>query len=184
MTRDEAIQLVENNVKNGNLIKHMLATEAVMRGLAKHFKEPEEDWALVGLLHDIDYESTETEPERHTLIAESILKKEGLREDLIHAIKCHNCGALGLACEKNIEKAIYATDPVTGFIVACALVHPDKKLEKVDRQFVLNRMKKKDFARNCSREQMKEIKTTGLSFEDFIDIALESMKKISNDLGL
>ncbi len=183
MNRDEALDKVKKYVKNKNLIKHMLATEAIMRALAKRFNEDEEKWGLTGLLHDIDYEITEKEPEKHSLLAEELLKDENLPKDVIDAIKAHN-EIHNLPRETLLAKALYAVDPLTGLIVAAALIHPEKKLAPLDVNFILNRFKEKSFARGANREQIKTCEDLGLSLEEFIVIGLEAMKSVSDELGL
>lgn len=183
MTREEALNKVKQYIKNKNLIKHMLATEAIMRALAKKFNEDEEKWGITGLLHDIDYELTEKEPEKHSLVAEELLKNDNLSEEIIDAIKAHN-EIHGLPRETPLAKALYAVDPLTGLIVAAALVHPEKKLAPLDVNFILNRFKEKSFARGANREQIKSCEELGLTLEEFIEIGLNAMKAISVDLGL
>ncbi|ACI18617.1 HD domain-containing protein [Dictyoglomus thermophilum] len=183
MNREEALTKVKKYVKNKNLIKHMLATESIMRALAKRFNEDEEKWGLAGLLHDIDYELTEKEPEKHSLLAEELLKDDNLPEDVIEAIKAHN-EIHQLPRETLLAKALYAVDPLTGLIVAAALIHPEKKLAPLDVNFILNRFKEKSFARGANREQIKTCEEFGLSLEEFINIGLEAMKSISDELGL
>ncbi len=180
MTRQEALDLVISMVSNKNLIKHMLATEACMRKLAKHFEEDEERWGLVGLLHDLDYDSTCNSPEKHTLIAADILKEKGFGNEDIDAIKGHCEHA-----ERNTKmaKALYAVDPITGLIVAAVLMHPEKKLAKVDKDFVLRRYKEKGFAKGANREQIAKCSDIGLSLEDFTQMCLEAMSGIAGDLG-
>ena len=129
MTREEALALVHERVKDDNLRKHIYAVEAVMRALARHFGEDEETWGLVGLLHDLDYELTLKDPSRHTLEGALILQEKGLPEPIIHAVKAHADKA---PLESRMDKGVYAADPVTGLIVAAALVRPDKKLEGVE----------------------------------------------------
>ncbi len=118
MTRQEAYELVLSMVSNKNLIKHMLACEACMRRLAKHFNENEEEWGLVGLLHDVDYDSTCNSPEKHTLIAEDILREKGISEEHIKAIKGHCDQA---ERDTLMSKFLYCVDPITGLIVAAVL---------------------------------------------------------------
>lgn len=184
MMREKALKLLRENLKNQNLLKHSLALEAVMRELAKKFGENPEIWGLAGLLHDLDYEKTSQNPQKHTLITSEILKKEGISSEIIDIIKAHNSEALGVPCETLAEKAIFAADPLTGLIVACALIHPDKKLRSITPQFVLNRFREKAFSRNASREAIKKCKDLGLSLEEFIEISLKAMQKISQELGL
>ena len=181
VTRQEAYDLAKPRFKNKNLFKHVLAVEAVMIELADYFEQDRELWGLVGLLHDLDYEETVDTPERHTLVTEELLQPYALAAEIIHAIKCHN----NLA-EKNslLDKALYAADPVTGLIVAAALMHPDKKLKAVDTEFILRRFKEKSFARGANREQIQSCEEMGMSLEQFLQVALRAMQKIDQELGL
>ena len=181
MSRDDALALVESHVKNRNLRKHMLATEAVMRALAKRLDEDETLWALAGLLHDVDYDATAKEFERHAVLGAEILAEQGLPEDLIHAVKAHADKA---AVESSLDRALYAADPLTGFLVSCALIRPEKKLAPVDVQFVKNRLAEKSFSRAVSREQIATCQELDIPLDEFIQIALDAMKSISDDLGL
>jgi len=181
MNRTEAYELSKSKFSNKNLFKHVLAVEAVMRGLASHFNEDENKWGLAGLLHDLDYEQTMNDPDRHTLLTEEMLKDYDLDSEIIEAIKCHNDKAPRV---KLIGKAIYAADPVTGLIVAAALMHPDKKLASLDVNFILRRFKEKRFAAGANREQIKTCENLGLSLEEFLHISLKSMQSINKELGL
>ncbi|MBD3387021.1 HDIG domain-containing protein [candidate division KSB1 bacterium] len=181
MTREQAYQLAKPRFSNKNLFKHVLAVEAVMRGLARHLNEDEEKWALAGLLHDLDYEETQKTPEKHGLITETILKEYDVPPDIVYAIKCHN----NLAARKTLmDKALYAADPVTGLIVAATLMHPDKKLKSVDSDFCLRRFKEKSFARGASREQIATCEEMNLSLQAFFDISIAAMQSIDDELGL
>lgn len=181
MNREKALAFLKERLKNRNLFKHCLATESCLRELAKHFGEDENTWGISGLLHDIDYEETVNDPARHGLIGAAILEKEGLAGDIIYAIKVH---AGHLAPKSRLDWALFATDPLTGLIVASALMHPDKKLQSLDTDFVLRRFKEKRFAAGANREQISACKNLGLELEQFISICLEGMKKISSELGL
>ncbi|MEN2984733.1 MAG: HDIG domain-containing metalloprotein [Dictyoglomaceae bacterium] len=183
MTREEALSLVKKYIKSTNLIKHMLATEAIMKALANHLKEDEELWGLTGLLHDIDYELTEKEPEKHSLLSEEILKSYDLPMEMIEAIRAHN-EIHGYPRNTLLAKALYAVDPLTGLIVASALVHPEKKLEPLNTEFILKKFKEKSFARGANREQIKSCEELGLNLEEFISIGLSAMKGISRELEL
>jgi len=180
LSRNEALELLKKHVKTKNLIKHCLATEAVMRKMAIYFNEDPETWGLAGLLHDLDYEYTKDKPEEHGLKTVELLG-DTISEEIKNAILAH--------CEKKereslIEKVIYAVDPTTGFIVAGALIKPEKKLAAIDVKFLLNRFKEKSFAKGASREQMKSCEDFGLSLEKFYELSLEAMKEISEELGL
>jgi hypothetical protein len=181
MTREEALELVKSNVSSANLIKHMLAVEAVMRKLSKRLGEDEEKWTLAGLLHDLDYDYTSKDPAKHGLLTVEMLSDKGLAPDILQAIKCHanHCEPVSV-----MERAIIAADPVTGLIVASALMHPTKKLRNVDAAFVLNRFKEKGFARGANREQIKTCSSVGLELEEFIALSLEAMSEIDTELGL
>ncbi len=181
MDRQQAYHLAKSKFSNKNLFKHVLAVEAVMRGLAEHFGEDQEKWGLAGLLHDLDYEETMNDPDRHTLVTEEMLKEYNLNSEIIEAIKCHNEKA---PRTKLMGQAIYASDPVTGLIVAAALMHPDKKLKSLDVEFIMRRFKEKRFAAGANREQIKTCENFGLKLEEFLGIALKSMQGIDTELGL
>ncbi|MGB9613928.1 MAG: HD domain-containing protein [Fervidobacterium sp.] len=180
MTRDEALELLKKHVSNKNLVNHCLACEAIMRRLARHFGEDEETWGLAGLLHDLDYDYTKDKPQEHGLKSVEILGNL-VDEEIKNAILAH--------CEKKVpetlmEKALYAVDPTSGFIVAAALIRPEKKLSVVDVEFLKNRFKEKAFAKGANREQMKSCESIGLSLEEFYSLALEAMKSIADEIGL
>ena len=181
MFRKEALKLLEERLKSKNLIKHSLAVEACMRRLAKEFGEDPDLWGLAGLLHDLDYEDTKDDFCRHGFVTAEILKERGVDKEAIEAIKSHPGH---IERETKMAKALYAVDPLTGLIVASALMHPEKKLEALNVQFVLNRFKEKSFARGANREQIKSCRELGLSLEKFIDISLKAMGEISRELGL
>ena len=181
MERDEALKFVKQNVKNKNLVKHMLATEAVMEALAERFDEDVKSWGLAGLLHDIDYDSTANDFARHGFMSAKILEDKGIDDAILHAIKAHPGH---IAAETRMAEALYAVDPLTGLIVAAALIHPDKKLGSIDGQLVLNRFKEKQFARGANREQIKTCERLGVTLQEFVETALSAMQGISTDLGL
>lgn len=183
MNREEALKHVKENIKNKNLLKHMYATEAVMIGLAEKFGEDKEKWGIAGLVHDIDYDTTADDPERHSLVGGAMLEKLGYDEDIVYAVKSHN-KVHGLERRSLIDKALFCTDPLTGLIVASALISPAKKLHAIDAQFVINRFHEKTFARGANREQISACSDIGLTLEEFISIGLESMRQINHILGL
>jgi len=183
LTRDEALSLVKKNIAKRNVVYHVYAVEAIMRSVAKHFGEDEYKWGLVGLLHDIDYEKTEATPEKHSLLAEGILK--GLVPDeLIKAVKTHNFRHTGLMPETRMEKALIASDAVSGLLVACALVMPSKKLMDVKVETVAKKFKDKDFARGADRERILFCEEIGIPREKFFEIALNGLKSIAPQIGL
>ena len=184
MVRQEALIYMMDNVKNTNLRKHILAVEAVMRRLAVQLGEDEEKWGLTGLLHDIDYETTKDNPERHSMVGAEMLEEAGLDPEIVEAVRAHN-DHHRLPRETLMAKALYAADPLTGLIVAGALVNPSKKLSAIDPKFIINRFGEKAFARGARREPMLAAKTElGLELEEFVALGLEAMQGIAGELGL
>ncbi len=184
MTRDEAAALLRDCVKSENLVKHCLATEAIMRALAQRLQADPEVWGQAGLLHDLDFEETKDAPERHSLKTAQLLEQQGFPPEFVKAVKAHNAEALGLRRETPLDFALASAETVTGLIVATALVQPDKKLAGVKPESVIKRMKKKDFARNVSREIILECGKLGLSLEEFVAISVRAMQGIAGQLGL
>lgn len=181
MTREEAVQWLEKHVPNKNLRKHMFATEAVMRGLAREFQEDEDLWGLAGLLHDLDYNQTVKDFSKHGLVTAEMLAETDLPEEVLYAIKSHPGH---FPRESRLDQALYAVDPVTGLIVAATLMHPSKKLKDVDVDFVLRRFKEKRFAAGADRDQISSCETFGFSLEQFIELSLKAMQSIDQLLGL
>ena len=181
MNRNEANELVKSMIPEGNLRKHVYACEAVMRALAARLAGDVEKWGLVGLLHDLDYAETEDDPDMHSVKTAEILESRGVEEDVIGAVKAHNDKA---PRDTQMAKAICCTDPVTGFIVACALVRPDKALASTKLKSVKKRWKEKRFAAGASRERMALHEELGLERDEFLSTALEAMQGISDLLGL
>jgi len=184
LTKEEAFNLVKKNVTKSNIVYHMLAVEAIMRSLAKHFGEDEHLWGLTGLLHDIDYEKTEDTPEKHALLAEEILKESDLPKEVIRAVKAHSFQHTHVKPETRMEKALIACDAISGLLVACALVMPSKKLADVEVKTVTKKFKDKDFARGVSRERILFCEEIGVTKEKFFEIALNGLKEISTEIGL
>jgi len=183
MVRKEALNSIKENVENKNLIKHMLATEAIMRALARRLEEDEEEWGLTGLLHDIDVELTEGDMNSHSRLGADLAEEMGASEAMAHAILAHN-PAHGVPLESKLDKALYCADPLTGLIIAATLVRPDKKLAGLEAKSVLKRFKEKRFAPGADREQISSCGELGLELDEFIELGLEAMKGITADLGL
>lgn len=181
MEREEALELVQQHLKNKNLVKHSLAVEACMRALASRLNQDVEKWGLAGIVHDLDYEITEKSPELHTTETVKILKEKGLDPEIIHAVQAH---AGQVPCQNEMDWAIFSIDPLTGLIIAATLMHPSKKLKEVDLGFVKRRYKEKSFARGAKREDIEKIENIGLDLDEFISLCLEAMQGIDKDLGL
>jgi putative nucleotidyltransferase with HDIG domain len=184
ITRPEACELLWQHVKAENLRKHCLATEAILRALARRLGEDEELWGVVGLVHDLDFESTATAPPEHTKLTREILRDKGLPEAALQAIREHNAEALGIPRESRFGIALACGETITGMIVATALVMPDKKLASVQASSVVKRMKKKDFARAVSRETICECERLGIPLGEFAQLSLDAMRGIAEELGL
>ncbi|MFC1985458.1 HD domain-containing protein [Chloroflexota bacterium] len=183
MTRKEALDSVKANVENANLVKHMLATEAIMEALARRFDEDEDEWGLTGLLHDVDAELTEGDMSSHGKLGADLVREMGASETMAHAILCHN-EAHGIPLETKLDKALFCADSLTGLITAAALVRPDKKLAGVEANSVKKRFKEKSFAAGANREQIASCSELGLELDDFIELGLKAMQGIAGDLGL
>jgi len=183
VSREEALALVRQHVKKENLVKHMLAVEAIMKGVAEYLGEDAERWALVGLIHDVDFEKTYDDPKRHAFVSAEILEGK-VDAEIIHAVKSHNFENTGVIPENNMEYALIAADAISGLIVSCALVMPSKKLSDVKVESVTRRYKEKDFARNCNRERIYMCEKIGLDKVKFAEIALKALQGIADDLGL
>ena len=141
MDRIEMLGLVREKIKNRNLVNHCLAVEAIMRSIAEELNKRAgrgendvEKWAVTGLVHDIDYAETENDPGKHALIGAELLEELGFDTDIIHAVKAHN-EIHGVPLESKMDIALYAADPVSGLIVAAALIKPEKKLSAIDTRF-------------------------------------------------
>jgi len=181
MKREEALSLVKQYLKNKNLVKHSLAVEACMRAMAEKLGEDADKWGLAGILHDLDYELTEKDPEKHTQETAVILKDKGINAEIIQAIQAH---AGTVPCKATMDWTIYSIDPLTGLIIAATLMHPSRKLKDVDLEFIQRRYKEKSFARGARREDIEQVANIGMDLDEFITICLEAMQGISDDLGL
>lgn len=184
ISREEAFNLVSTWTENKNLIKHMLAVESAMEGLANYFKEDINLWKIAGLLHDADYDKY---PEKHPQIIIDELLKRSEDQSLIDAIRAHAWKYNGFETEPKtkMEWSLYCCDELTGLIIAVALVRPERKLSVVTVDNVLSKWKKLDFAKGVNRDQIGLCEEKlGIKLPDFIEIVLKSMQNISSDLGL
>jgi putative nucleotidyltransferase with HDIG domain len=183
MNREEALESIRANVENENMVRHMLATEAIMRALARQLGGDEEEWGLTGLLHDIDVELTGGDMTSHSKLGADMVREMGGSQAMARAILSHN-EAHGVPLETKLDKALFCTDPLTGLITAAALVRPDKKLASVEAKSAKKRFKEKSFAAGANREQMARCSDLGIELDDFIELGLKAMRGIAADLGL
>ncbi len=197
MIRDEAIELLHDNMQSVNLRRHCYAVEVVMRALAKRLGGDEDNsadakamadkWGIVGLLHDGDYEKTKETPEKHTILMHEWLKAAGeTDEEILNAILSHNyVHTKQNRPNNNLEWALYCCDELTGLIVAVTLVRPDRKLASVTVESIMKKWDQKNFAAGVHREQIKECEARlGIPLQEFIEIALSVMQNISENLTL
>jgi uncharacterized protein len=193
MTRQEAHQLLTKYLTNKNLIKHSLAAEASMKGLYKRLVTPkqqnthdEEKWGITGLLHDIDYEEAQKagKVDQHgTLVF--IKEKNDIPADILHGIQAHAHDYSNVLPVSQMDWAITACDQLTGLIIACALVRPDKKLASVTPESVLKKFNQKAFAQGADREAIKLCESQlNIPLPEFIAVTLAAMQGISDDLEL
>lgn len=184
ISRGDALSLLHEYIAMDNLRKHCLATEVIMKALAKKLGHNENAWGIAGLLHDLDYEETKDNPTQHGLKTAEILDAKGVDPEIIKAIKAHNAEALGISREDDISYALTCAECITGLIVATTLVYPDKKITSVKSKSILKRMKQKEFARNVSRELIKECEKINMTLEEFAELSLQAMQSIDEDLEL
>ena len=185
MNRDEALRLVREHVKNENLVNHMIAAEAIMGALAKRLGGDEERWRLAGLLHDLDVEETEATMEVHGIRTVQWLRDAGFNdEEVLHAILAHNSDSNGSAVDTMMDRAMFASDCLTGLITAAALIRPEKRLAPVELKSLRKRFKEPSFAKGARREDIMTCDQLGLDLDEFLAIGLEAMKEVADELGL
>ncbi len=184
MQREQAWALVQSQVKGEFLRNHLLASEAIMRALARKFGEDEDLWGLAGLVHDIDWELTEPTPQEHSIIGAQWLTKAGFPAEVVEAVRVHN-HMHGFEPKTLLEKTLWCAEELTGLIVACALVQPDKKLASVKPESVMKKFKTPAFAKGVNRDIISRCQEMiGLSLAELIDIELKAMQTIAPDIGL
>ena len=183
MTRDEALELVHEYVKNENLVKHMLAVEAAMRFYAEKYSEDTEKWCVTGLLHDFDWEIHPTLAE-HPQAGEPILRERGVPEDIIRAVMSH-ADHTGIPRQTRMEKALFACDEVTGLITAVALVRPSRSLLDLEASSVKKKWKDRSFAAGANREEIeKAAHEFGVELWEHVGNVILAMRTIAPELGL
>ena len=182
-TRQGTWDLLTEYTKNKNLQKHALAVEAAMRYYACKLGEDEEQWGIVGLLHDFDYEKYPSLDD-HPFKGQEILEEKGYSQEIRRAIMAH-APHTGTSRDSLLEKAIYAVDELTGLLVAVALVRPSKKLADVDVAAVRKKMKQPAFAAGVNREDIIQgAEELEISLDDHIQNVLTAMQGIADELGL
>jgi putative nucleotidyltransferase with HDIG domain len=164
------------------MVKHCLASEAVLGALADHLGESREQWSMAGLLHDLDVEQTDAKT--HGLKTPELLAPLGVAAEVVDAIRHHNEVATGVARTVRFHHALAAGETVTGLITATALIYPDKKVASVKAKSVTKRMTESRFAASVNRDTIRECEKMGMSLDVFVGIALKAMQDIGPELGL
>jgi len=183
LDRAAAMALLREYTKSESLLKHALAVEAAMRAYARKYGEDEEQWGVVGLLHDFDYEIHPTAAE-HPAEGARILAERGYPEDVVYAIQAHG-EILGLPRKRKMDQALYAVDELAGFIIAVALVRPSKSIAEVDVAAVRKKMKDKAFARAVHREQIAAgAEELGVPLDEHVAAVIAALQSIAGELGL
>jgi len=175
LPRQQAIALLRQHIKNERMIFHSLASEAVLRALARRLGRDEEKWGLAGLLHDLDVEITHADPKIHGRETARILAEMGVDPEITEAIKLHNEYATGLPRTTEFHHALAAGETITGLILATSLVYPDKKISSVKPKSVVKRMKEKAFAASVKRENILECELIGIPLDEFAALSIEAM---------
>ena len=181
ITRAESIELVKENVKNKNLVNHMIGVGAIMKGLAEHFSEDAQLWEVVGILHDVDYETFGEDFANHGAKSAEMVK-DILPDEAIKAIRSHN-PLTGYNAESRFDIALLSADAISGLIVANALVRPNR-MEGMKAKSIKKRMKDKSFARQVSRENVLKCEEIDIPFSEFATIAIKAMDSVASEIGL
>lgn len=182
-SREEAWSLVKEMTQSETLRRHMLSVEAAMRAYARRFGEDEEGWAVLGLIHDWDYETGPT-LDVHPMRGIAMLRERGWPQTILDDIASH-AEYLDVPRDRPIRKALFAVDEMCGFIIACALVKPDRSLSSVEARTVRKKMKDKAFARGVHREQLLAgAADLGVDFDEHVELVRDALKPIAPQLGL
>lgn len=184
ISREKAIELLNQYIDNPNMIKHSLASEAVLGAIAERLGEDKEKWAMAGLLHDLDVEMTNADLSIHGKETVRILEENSVDPEIIEAIKLHNEESSGEKRSKPFHHALAAGETITGMIIATTLVYPDKKLASVKPKSIFKRMKEKAFAASVNREIINECERFHIPLPEFIELSLRAMQTIGEELGL
>lgn len=184
MNRQAAWELLTEYTKGESLFKHALAVEAAMRAYAGKFSGDPDEWGIVGLLHDFDYERYPSAEAGHPFKGAEVLRARGYPESVVRAILSH-ADYSGVPREAPLEKALFACDELCGFLTAAALIRPTKSILDLEASSVRKRMKDKAFARNVKREDIvKGADELGVDLTEHITFVIKAMQGIADGLGL
>lgn len=184
--RDEAWELLCEYTKGESLRKHALAVEVAMRACAGRYGEADADkdeWGLVGLLHDFDYEMFPS-PDQHPFTGANILCGRGYSERIIRAIMGH-APYTGVPRDTAMARALFATDELCGFLVACALVRPNRSLDDLEISSVKKKLKDKAFARSVNRDDIRQgVEELGVELDEHIRFVIDALRPLQKEIGL
>jgi putative nucleotidyltransferase with HDIG domain len=180
LPRQQAIDLLQQYIKNERMIFHSLASEAVMRAIARRMGKDEDQYGQAGLLHDLDVEFTNADPYIHGLETARMLTGMGVDPEVVEAIKLHNEMSAGQPRTTVFHHALAAGETITGLIVATSLVYPDKKISSVKPKSIVKRMKEKAFAASVKRENIMECELIGIPLEEFAELAVKAMSELES----
>jgi uncharacterized protein len=183
ITRQQALIILQKYLRTKNLIKHSYAVEAIMQALALKLGEDQELWGITGLLHDLDYDFTKEEPDKHSIMTVNLVG-ELLPDEAVNAIKAHNFQYTAQIPMTYLDKGLIASDAVSGLVIAAALVMPSKKLSDVTVPTLVSKFKDKSFAAGCNRKRIELCQDTELSLEEFLSLSLKACQGISQTLEL
>lgn len=181
MERDEALALVREKAEKETTVRHLITVEGVMRRLARHFGEDEERWSLAGLFHDIDQDQTHHDLAKHAHLGAEWLRESGVDDDIINAVLAH-------AHEEYrtdlMSRAVVNADAVTGFLVACALVRPDRA-EGMKVSSCKKKLKEKSFAAGVERDDIYGCEEhIGIPLDEFLRLGIEGLQSRAAEVGL
>lgn len=183
MNRTDAVTLMQEYTASESLRKHMLCVETAMMSYAEKFQQDVDLWGITGLLHDFDYEKYPNPPD-HPLQGSKILREKGYPEEMIVAILGH-ADYTNVPRESLMAKTLFACDELCGFLVACTMVRPDKKIETLEVSSVKKKLKDKAFARNVSREDIVHgAGEIGITLDDHIQFVITALRLKASVLGL
>lgn len=182
----QAQDLINKNITTDTIKMHVHEVEVIMRAAAHELSENEEDWGILGLLHDLDYEKEKENPKQHTLTTEKMLLEidPSFPQEYLYAIKAHNEENTGVLRKSKLDYALMAADNLSGMIYATALVYPDKKISSVKVSSVLKKMKTPTFAARVNRQAIYDIEKAGIKLERFVELGLKAMAEIETEIGL
>lgn len=183
INREEAFVLLKKYLRDEDNIKYSLAVEAVLREMAKRLDRDEELWGLTGLLHNLDYEYTSSEPEKRGNLSAQILE-DLLPESGINAIKANNYMHTDYIPTTSLDKSLIAADAATGLIIVTTRSMPSKKLAEVDLEILMDKFYDSSFATRYNRSKIQLCADIGIELGAFLELILNTLRKISDKLNL